>query len=177
MAPDLRRSYVNIHGRKPTRGLRPWLLIPKVLAVGAALGLQLATILATTAARDFAQAGRPDAATTYLFLVKRLFGRCTEPAIAAAAVLGILLFAQHPAVFVRQRWWQTKMAALVGSGGLSLWLSPRLAELTPAATPAAWEQALVGQCALIGLTICVIVLGRLKPRLGQGAPRFQETAA
>jgi hypothetical protein len=176
MPPDAPATYVNVHGRRPTRGLRPWLLIPKVLAVGAVLGMMLAMILATNAAHDFAQAGQGEGAAEYLWLVRRLFHLFIERGIGIAALLGILLFLQHRAVFLRQRWWQAKMAALACSGALSLWLAPRMGELNPASTPGAWKLVAAGQWGLIGLTICVIVLGRLKPRLGQrptppGTPR------
>ena len=37
--------YTNIFGRKPGRGVRPWLLIPKVIAVATFVGGYVATIV------------------------------------------------------------------------------------------------------------------------------------
>jgi hypothetical protein len=171
MPPPASTTPVNLHGRKPTRGLRPWLLIPKVLVVGCVLGAAVTDALAANWARAFAVAGELDYAGHDLLLVKRLFTHGVEPAVAAAAILGLFLFLQHPGVFLRQRWWQAKLATLAATGLLSLWLSPRLRALNPGSPTALWRQVAAGQCGLIVLTICVIVLGRLKPRLGQTRAR------
>jgi len=157
---------VNIHGRKPTRGLRPWLLIPKVLAVGFVFGSSIVELLVTNWARQSADFGDADYAARDLFLVKRFLTHFIEPAVGLAALLGLWLFLQHPSVFLRQRWWQVKMGLLAATGAVSFWLAGRLEILGPGSPPSLWRQVAWGQWGLIGLTISVIVLGRLKPRLG-----------
>jgi hypothetical protein len=177
MAPPAPTTLANVHGRKPTRGLRPWLLIPKVVAVGFVLGLSIVELLLTNWARQSADFGDADYAAHDLFLVKHFLTHFLEPAVGLAALLGLLLFLQHPAVFLRQRWWQGKMVLLAATGAASLWLAGRLELLGPGSLSSLWRQVAWGQWGLIGLTISVIVLGRLKPRLGSNPARAGAGAA
>lgn len=174
----------NQFGRKPGRGLRPWMLLPKIIAVAMLIG-GLAAVVAT--------AGPPhalasSAATTravwaqQVDSLEHLFRWVVIPGSTAAIIFGVALFFQHPAVFIRQRWMQVKLLlVLLGLPMLHLLMRSRTLEL------AAWVQSAGGSSeaedrglALLaeirwlaagGLLLCVLiaVIGRHKPRLGRKA--------
>jgi hypothetical protein len=167
--------YPNLHGRKGSRGIRPWLLIPKVLAVGAYFGGLLAAIalwlIACSLARDTANLRD---VVVILHLVGWLFEFLIVPSLLASILLGVLLFVQHPGPFARLRWWQAKMVTLVLGVPLAhLYLSSRLPVLREETAAAdEWNAALATRitwvlAATLLVSVWVIVLGRLKPRLGQ----------
>lgn len=164
-------AVTNIHGRKPGRGIRPWLLLPKVLCVGVYFGgVVAATFLWITADRT----APPLAA---LNQVSRLFLYVNVPALLAAIVLGILLFFQHPRQFIRLRWFQVKLVTLVLTIPAGhLFTSSRVRMLRQAFEQGQSDADNAGQltaCLLVMvvLTAWVILLGRLKPRLGQNWAR------
>lgn len=166
-------AYENIHGRKPGRGLRPWLLIPKVIAVGVYLGSQ-----ATTAILWFAYPHKPGqtppAETSHwIEQIGFIFRFITVPALLAATILGVLLFLQHPGAFARTRWLRVKIVSLaIVVPAAHFFLSSRLAMLRLAVQnqssdrQAYWEFGL-GLLAVLATTVGLIILGRVKPRLGQ----------
>lgn len=90
------KTFANIHGRRQTRGLRPYLLIPKVLCVAGYFGGLLTMLVSTDASR-----------------IHRLI---VLPSLIGAGLLGALLLALHGPILLRMRWLQVKLAAAVGLG-------------------------------------------------------------
>lgn len=171
-------AYKNKHGRRPGRGLRPWLLIPKVLSVGALLGgfLAASVLLHTNNPTTHSQW------ETLISTVSTLFLRLIVPAVLCVVLFGVLLFFQHPKVFLKTRWFQVKTALLIlllpplhltGRGlihkarhALSADDLDRVAELMSYFT-------ITADLAVLALVI-VVVIGRLKPRLGQRPKTLSE---
>lgn len=160
----------NIHGRKPGRGVRPWLLIPKVLAVAVGFGGTAAAILMFAS-----MPADHRAIVTQALAIGRVLDWLVMPAAVAAALLGALLVIVHGTVLLRMRWMQVKLVvvfvalpALTRAGsGQAAWLvqaDPAMNSAYPGAAVG------LGLLAVSGGLVCwavVIWLGRHKPRLGQ----------
>ncbi|WP_428939853.1 hypothetical protein [Fontivita pretiosa] len=166
------QSYVNKFGRKPGRGIRPWLLLPKIIAIAIYLG-GLASVLAIWIFSDVAALSLADPRRQFIIdLVGGLMVRLVIPALVLALLLGVGLFFQYPRHFPLIRWWQTKMILLAivipTSHFFCRWQflilrhTDQQAASALAASRLAWGLAF----ALLG-SILVVILGRLKPRLGQ----------
>lgn len=164
-------AYVNEHGRKPGRGIRPWLLIPKVIGVAVYTGgVSAAAVISWLHPDSTEQELRQIAEVVRLIMVF-----CAVPGLLVAILTGLLLFWQHPKAFAAMRWWKTKMAVLLigipvlhlltknvvyamrteTGQGILISLNLELAALRGLLTTAALMMALI------------IYLGRHKPRLGQ----------
>lgn len=102
-------GYKNKHGRRPGRGARPWLLIPKVLSVGALLGgfMGAAVLLHTNSPTNHEQWAQ------LIGTVSTLFTKLIVPAVLCVVVFGLLLFLLHPKVFMKMRWFQVKVVLLI----------------------------------------------------------------
>jgi uncharacterized membrane protein len=161
----------NIHGRRPGRGIRPWLLIPKVLAVASLLGgfVSAATILHT------ADPQTPQQWTQLIQTVSHLFTRLIVPAVLIVIVLGLALLLQHPRVFLTRRWLQLKLLLLaVALPPLHLTARGMLNQARQALASGQMELTaehmgrftMVLDLAVAAVT-AVVCIGRLKPRLGQ----------
>jgi len=164
-------THINKHGRRPGRGLRPWVLIPKILAVGALFGgfLAAAVILHSNQPKTL------DQWDTLIETISTVFTHLIVPAVLCVILFGILLFLMHWRAFLSMRWFQVKAVLL-------------LVSLAPLHFAGRW---LIGQArfaleagdldrvallmhrftltvdlAVLAL-IVVIVIGRHKPRLGQ----------
>lgn len=169
-------SEANQHGRKGGRGMRPWLLIPKVIAVATLFGA-----LVTFTIVSFGEGGRdPQGREAFAVMLGRIYWRAIVPAIAIAVVCGSALFFQHAVVFWRMRWVKTK--AYFGGGAVMAVavLGWSIGQLEPGQR-LEWQNALdMTQASALGataLSVIVIWLGRHKPRLGQkpGPPRRTNT--
>ncbi len=164
-------GHKNKHGRRPGRGIRPWLLIPKILSVGALFGgfLGAAVLLHASDPQTHEQWSHIIATTSTLFL------RLIVPAVMCVILFGVLLFWQHPKVFLKMRWFQVKVVLLILTlPALHLtgrWLIHHAREALAAGK---LEQVaelmrhftLTVDLAVLALVV-VIVIGRHKPRLGQ----------
>lgn len=164
---------VNQSGRKGGRGIRPWLLIPKVLAVCVYFG----GVVAAWGIWNFG--GYFDVDKSYpqglwvIEVLSRLFLYVIVPALIIAILLGIALFLQHRREIARMWWWRVKMTVLViYIPAAHLWMSSRLGLLRDAVRSEVWNDAAAEQLSrgfllvIIG-AIAIIWLGRQKPRLGQ----------
>ncbi len=157
----------NIHGRRWGRGLRPWLLIPKYLCVAMALGGVVAAGVLTQHLQSLPVEQRGDVCES----IGRLFRWQIIPAVAAAGMLGVGLLLQHWRILLRMRWLQAKLALVfVGIPALHVGLSTALGDLRRRPASSAGGLA-VGLGIAVALLVMVIILGRLKPRLGQGYRR------
>lgn len=170
-------SRVNVYGRKPGRGLRPWLLIPKVVAVAVYFGGLSACLLIYFADQALMPAGVGASPRLVIEQVSLLFRFLVVPAVLVAAVFGAMLFMQHPAIFIRLRWLQVKLALLaLGVPASHLYVSSRLAAVREALHAGhdpqqAYRQLTGGLIVLLLGSLGVIVLGRQKPTLGQNWAR------
>jgi len=165
-------AYVNIHGRRPGRGIRPWLLGPKVLSVGVYLGgLVSATVLWVMACWRVDVGDGPS--VELLEALRLLFLCVVVPGLIGAMVFGIALFFQHPRQFVRLRWWQVKISLVAVMAPTAHWfMSDRLAMVRGAAESGVYDQSAMRQFGwglvfLLAGSVMIVLLGRLKPRLGQ----------
>jgi hypothetical protein len=164
-------EYANKHGRKPGRGIRPWLLIPKVLSVAALFGGFLAASVLLHTHHPTTHAQWADLIEN----VGTLFQRLIVPAVFCVIAFGLLLLLQHWRVFLTMRWMRVKLLLLLlALPPLHLtgrWLigQARLAldanDLDRVATLMA-RFTLTADLAVLALVI-VIWIGRHKPRLGQ----------
>jgi len=164
-------AYQNKHGRRPGRGLRPWLLIPKILSLCALLGGFLAAAVLLHASHPTTHAQWASLIAT----ISTIFTRLIVPAVFCVVLSGILLYFQHPKVFLKMRWFQVKVVLLIlllpplhltgrslihkARKALAVDDLDRVAELMQYFT-------ITADLAILALVI-VIVIGRLKPRLGQ----------
>jgi hypothetical protein len=157
-------GYRNIHGRRAGRGIRPWILLPKVLCVGITLGsLVTAAVLSLIP---------PVQGPGTMPLLRQILVWVTTPALAASGILGVALLAQHPNVLLRLRWLQAKLLVTLGfTPALSAWGMSRYRLLTVggAGDAAGGMASALGAAVLV--LIVIILLGRQKPRLGQNWAR------
>ena len=162
---------VNKHGRKPGRGIRPFILMPKIIALAAVFGglLSAAMLVHVNTTDDLSQ----DQAVQLATHVRIIFRYVIVPAACAAVLFGLLLLLQHPKVFLSRRWMQVKLVALAIVVPISHYLGR--GSLTEAfnlieqgESPVAMLQrlALIIDLSLVAITV-VFILGRQKPRLGQ----------
>jgi len=103
----------------------------------------------------------------------RLIRWLVVPALLVAILFGVLLFLQHPRPFIRMRWLKVKLAVLlVVTPAAHFFLFSRLtilraAEARGIADDLAADQVTFGLTAALLGYVLILVLGRLKPRLGQ----------
>ncbi len=158
-------TFINRFGRRQTRGIRPWLLLPKVILIGIVIGSLASALVLWACVRGLASADPRRAWTIYL--LGRIF-RMIVPVLLTTLGLGVALLLQHPRQFIRMRWLIVKLCALAVLLPCAHWFaSTRLGLMKLGDNPAATTQfGIVVAIALAGV-IVVAVLGRLKPRLGQ----------
>lgn len=161
----------NRFGRKGGRGLRPWLLMPKIVAIAVLLGgLVAIAVLIETSPRQ-----THDENQAVYAHVMRLFQWMVVPGALVAMACGVGLAAMHGTVMFTRRWMVVKLCVIVVGGAL-LWvlLSFHLDHIgremsvgDPDGPRGPWGMlALLCEVAAVGL-VGIIWLGRHKPRLGQ----------
>jgi uncharacterized membrane protein len=170
------REYQNIHGRRFGRGLRPWLLIPKVLFVAVFFG-GLVSLLAL----GFLQPAPATLAewAAQVALIRRAYRSVIVPALAGSMISGIALTIVHGGVLLRMRWLQAKLALIIllvptfhlFMTGRSLALQSAVDRGDFAAAALLREQLFRWTVATLLFALALILLGRLKPRLGQNYAR------
>jgi hypothetical protein len=156
-------SPTNKHGRKPGRGARPWMLLPKVAAVGVYFGAVAATTMIFFRGPD---EGMSHAA--WVGSIADIFRFVAVPALLTAMVFGVLLFLQMPRLFLLQRWFQVKLTLIaIGVPTAHLYMASRIHAYRTQPTDALHTQIALGLIVVLVWTLCLIVLGRHKPKLGQ----------
>lgn len=148
----------NQYGRTWGRGIRPWILIPKYLAVSLLLG-GLASVLVLALCSSGQGTANQDQARQ---LIRTLFRFLIIPATISSILLGIFLLLQHPRPFLRMRWLILKLILVALITPLSHALLSRAIHHQIGMGPFLKYPA----CALTGFVL-ISILGRLKPRLGQ----------
>lgn len=168
-----------MHGRRPGRGLRPGLLLPKILAVGVLVGgLASSIIVCVYVDGRMARGAEPDLPLWSVELLRAIFLSLVVPATAAAILLGILLTWMHgPGLMLRQRWLQVKLAVLlVAAPAGHIMMVALLGRARDAAEAGATDAGPLRQFAMMAAAVLagvvvLMTLGRHKPRLGQNWAR------
>lgn len=168
----------NIYGRRPGRGLRPYLIVLKILSVAAFFGGLMVVLIAVL--------GRPAPQNSAgwhdeIALVHRIYIGVIVPGLVAALVFGTLLFASIWRAMLRMRWFVAKMILIaVAVPALHFYMRSRsLAMEALFAQPAPdlqqasalRVQMTAGTVLAIVFAVAAIILGRVKPRLGQNYGR------
>lgn len=173
-------EFVNIHGRRWGRGWRPYLLLPKVVCVAVALGgtVMLLTLVflrpVPAAGAEWLEQAR---------LIRLGYTRVIVPALFGAMLLGAGLLLHHGRVLLRLRWLQVKLAVVLACvPALHLYMRSRSLALQAALREPAdlalvqslRQQLFGGTLAVLAFLLIVLLLGRIKPRLGQDYTRPTE---
>ena len=169
------RSQKNQTHRKAGRGIRPFLLIPKVLAMALYFGS-----IASSAILWYVWIGCHDTKTlqipillTQVQTLRLLIVFIAVPALVMTLAMGLLLLLQHPKTFFKLRWLQVKLTLLMtGIPVFHAFMASRLhhfREALESGTISAPLQAQLslGFALLLTWSILIIWLGRHKPRLWQ----------
>ncbi len=108
------------------------------------------------------------------------------PSLIATLLFGLLLFAQHPKVFITRRWLQAKLVIAIALIGTHTIARGTFTSIKAVVLDASWqgetaeieaECARFSICLIVGLSAAVllVLLGRLKPRLGQQPKPLPQT--
>ncbi|HMB96084.1 MAG TPA: hypothetical protein VKK61_08610 [Tepidisphaeraceae bacterium] len=150
---------------------RPWLLLPKIIAFCVYVG-GLATVLGFWIASDFTLL---DLADPRRQLVLDQMGRVlvflVVPALLATILFGILLLIHTPQL-LRMRWMRVKLISLIILIPASHFFCETRFSLIRHASDRSRSDSLAHQLTIgfvvsFAWAIWIVVLGRLKPRLGQ----------
>jgi len=173
---DERRA-ANIHARRGGRGVRPWLLVPKVVAIALYLGGLAAVTFIWVGSNYNAMPVDDPRRAWVLNLVGRLMVFFVVPALLVVMLLGVLLLLQHPGIYLRMRWLQAKLLVLVLVIPFGhFWCRTQTLTLRDPAAPLEAQRIAARRLSyglagtLIG-SIGVVVIGRSRPRLGQNWAR------
>jgi uncharacterized membrane protein len=165
-------AYINKFGRTGGRGIRPWLLIPKIFSLVTYVG-GFCAVLVLWIASDFTSLAMGDPRRALiLHQVSRILVFLIVPAALTTILFGILLLLQHPRVFLSRRWMQVKLIALLTViptchfYARSQYTQIKITTEKSVSDAAAGRFQLSIVAAIAGSAV-VIVIGRLKPRLGQ----------
>jgi len=164
-------AYVNKHGRRGGRGIRPYLLMPKVIGVALLLGGTVANGVIAWSTDPAALQQLQYAAA----MIRQITRWVVDPGLILAVIFGVLLLVQHPHIMLRMRWLQVKLAIVVVCLPPLMYLQVRMLHtmqhhdpVTNSLTPAmATEYFRWLVCLTAGVLVILILLGRHKPRLGQ----------
>lgn len=164
----------NIHGRRPGRGVRPYLIVLKLVSVAMFAG-GLTTVLivvGTTRAPEDVIGWAVQAS-----VMRLIYTRVVVPGLVAALLFGTLLAASMLRVMLRMRWFVVKMMLIAAAvPSLHLFMRSRAVLLhealrrSPPDLPLAGSlrvQLLLGTSLALAFALSAIILGRVKPRLGQ----------
>lgn len=167
------RDERNVHGRRWGRGIRPYLLTAKIVGVAMFFGgLVSVLVLVLLPERPIGEAGWLQLSDQ----VRRAHVWVIIPGLVVAMAAGLLLLASIWRALIRMRWFQVKLALVVVCvPTLHLVMSSRSLALRSAISehePACEYERLCGQLiagtlAALVFALAVMVLGRVKPRLGQ----------
>lgn len=166
---------VNVYGRRPGRGLRPWLLLPKLVAVGMLLGgLAASVVLCGHVSGRMVDGTYATLPLWSVDLLRLFFLTLVVPGAALAMLFGVLLTWMHgPGLMLRQRWLQVKLLflALAAPTGhimmVMLLARARAAAEAGASDPQPIQQFGIMAMMVLAGVIVLATLGRHKPRFGQ----------
>ncbi|MHC5004473.1 MAG: hypothetical protein ACYTJ0_15275 [Planctomycetota bacterium] len=158
--------------RRAGRGIRPWLLLAKLLGLTGFLG-GLASMTAMGLLGP-----RPDSLAewqTVRALFRSMFFPCFFGGLMLTIAAGVALYLQHPGVFVRLRWFRLKVALLVLlTPVLHIWARTRMGAFDRALEvgrldelPGRWDRVTTAFAVSLAAYLLVGAIGRIKPRLGE----------
>ena len=168
--------------RKPGRGFRPYLLIPKVLAIAVYFGATVCAGVLWYLWVGFKPLSEIDAVILkeHVLTVRLLMVVIAVPALVFTMILGILLWLEHPKTFLKLRWLRVKLLLLgVGVPVFHMFMASHLHHFREALDSGTIEQSLksqlnLGFMLLLIWSAVIIWLGRHEPRLWQNwAKDFQ----
>ncbi|MFG0248881.1 MAG: hypothetical protein ACF8OB_08345 [Phycisphaeraceae bacterium JB051] len=171
--------------RKPGRGFRPYLLIPKVLAMAVYFGAMVCAAVLWCQGIGCKPIEEIDAAVVMqqVLSVRFLIVYVGVPAMLLTMILGVLLWLEHPKTFLKLRWLRVKLLLLLlGVPGFHVLMASRLHHFREALESGTIEHSLKNQLTfgfvlLLIWSAIVIWLGRHKPRLWQNwAKDFNRSA-
>ena len=166
-------EYVNEHGRRRGRGIRPWLILAKLIGLFCFIGGLFAAAGLMFGGPLPADRAEWKLAAEYLHWII-VPGMVGGGILALAA--GVCLWLQMPRVFLRMRWFKVKVVLVVVLvGGFHLWgrftalmlhealdKPARIAEVPPL-----WDRLSLILLLAFFAMLPIVYLGRVKPRLGQ----------
>ncbi len=169
-----RREYVNIHGRQGGRGIRPLFLLPKLISLAVFVGGYVSAIVLWFYFRGGYSGGQ----LWPVQAVSLVFRQVIIPSLISTLFFGLLLFLQHPKVFIKRRWLQVKLVVAAVLPLLHLLarknfetIKAGLLDPQSANSPEDVETACqrFSLCLVLGLSaaLLLVILGRYKPRFGQ----------
>ncbi|MCG3136355.1 MAG: hypothetical protein HJJLKODD_00184 [Phycisphaerae bacterium] len=165
-------DYINRYGRRGGRGVRPYFLIPKLLLLAILLGSYTSAMALWLGYRGhiFGNEHWP------LVAISFLFRRMIIPALLGTLFFGLLLWLQHPRIFLARRWLQLKLLLILSLPIVHYQARFRFMELQNGVQQSPVNDKLIEQLGgrftmlLVAgwlLMVIIVILGRLKPRLGQ----------
>jgi len=166
--------YQNVHGRRWGRGARPYLLMAKIVFVavfvGGLISLLTLVLISPLPATDEGRHIFADA-------LHRAYAWLIVPSLAGAMIMGVALSASFWRAAVRMRWLQVKaLLIVVCVPMLHVFMRKRSLTLQSLARADGTDtqvlanlrdEILIGTAAVLVFAVLVVLLGRLKPRLGQ----------
>lgn len=168
--------------RKPGRGFRPYLLIPKVWTIGVYFGAMFCAAVLWYQWFGLKPMEEIDAQMLMqqVLTIRLLMVHVGVPALVITMVLGVLLWLEHPKTFLKLRWLRVKLLGIgIGVPGFHVLMASRLYHFREALESGTIDASLKSQLSLGFLLLLVwsaliIWLGRHKPRLWQNwAKAFQ----
>jgi len=160
-------TFTNKHGRKPGRGVRPWLLMPKLFCVATYFG-GLVGAMALLFLMDI----QNDEVRTHLIEVQSvLFRFSIVPGLIGALLFGAALLYHHGKPVWQMRWMRVKLVIVVISVpifhtiGRILLTTAR--ETEGAESISAMQNFRLMVISVILVTGLIMLIGRHKPRFGQ----------
>ena len=171
--------YENVHGRKPGRGIRPYLLLLKYLFVSIFVGGLVSMLIqgfilpGIDTLQDWQRRG---------MLLRHSYVWVIVPGLLGGMLTGLIMLWAHFGALIRMRWLQVKLvliAVCVPSlhfymRGKADALHATLARGTPQDLQTAaelWRDLRTGTVASLVFALMIVFLGRIKPRLGQNYGR------
>lgn len=166
--------YQNIHGRRWGRGARPYLLMAKIMFVAVFVG-GLISLLALVLIPPLpaTEEGRH----IFADALNRAYTWLIVPSLVGAMIVGLVLLASFWRAAVRMRWLQAKVLLIavcvpmlhvfMKSRSQALQVLARTDGTDAQVLASLRDGVLIGTAAALAFAVLVVVLGRVKPRLGQ----------
>lgn len=150
------------------------------------LAIFVGAYVAATVLWFYYRLGYSDGAVWPVRAVSLVFRGVIIPSLIATLLFGLLLFAQHPKVFITRRWLQAKLVIAVALIGTHTIARGTFQSIKAVVLDASWpgdtaeieaKCARFSVCLILGLigAVLLVLLGRLKPRLGQQSKPLPQT--
>jgi len=152
------------------RGVQPWLQVPVILSAAVVLG----GLVSASVISRFGSARSLEQWQTLVGATRNLFRYAIVPGVICLLLFGTLLLLRRPRVFLRMRWMQVKLVLLAAPIALHFRARGLMHQIVQALEQARTKDmgslmdSFTFTCdAAILAVVLVVLLGRLKPALGQ----------